>query len=98
MFSVNYAGELKKKCPDACFAICILIGLHYLKKTKGWELLLMQKKKIEEVLNKDDILEFYKQIGKGWKSCIIFGHDFPTVHEKFLKKKSQFGSVFFELQ
>ena len=86
VYNVNYGGELKS-CPDACFSICILIGLYYLKKTKGWELLSIRKKKIEEVLNEDKILQFYEQIGMGQKSCVIFGHDFP-VYEKFLKNKN----------
>ena len=89
VYNINYGGELKKSCPDACFSICILIGLHYLKKkTKGWELLTIHKKKIEEVLNEDEILEFYEQIGKGRKSCVVSGRDFPIVYENFLKHKN----------
>ena len=88
VYNINYGGELKKSCPDACFSICILIGLHYLRKTKGWELLTMRKKKIEEVLNEDEILEFYKQIGKGRESCVVSGHHFPIVYDKFLKNKN----------
>ena len=86
-FNINY-DELGKKCKDACFAVCLLIGLHYLKKTKGWELLTMRKKTIDEVLNEEEILDFYEQIGKGRVSCAISGSDFPIVYKKFLKAKN----------
>ena len=88
VYNINYGGDLKKSCPDACFSICILIGLHYLRKTKGWELLTMRKKKIEEVLTENEILEFYEQIVKGRKSCVVSGSDFPIVYEKYLKSKN----------
>ena len=88
VFNINYGGDLKKSCPNACFSVCVLVGLHYLRKTKGWELLTMRKKKIEEVLTEDEVLEFYEQIGKGRKSCVVLGSDFPIVYERYLKSKN----------
>lgn len=80
-FNINY-DDLGKKCSNACFAVCLLIRLHYLKKKK-------QRVGVtfDEVLNEEEILDFYKQIGKGRVSCAILGDDFLTVYEKFKKKK-----------
>ena len=48
----------------------------------------MRKKKCEEVLTEEEVLQFYEQIGKGRKSCAVSGCDFPLVYEKFLKPQN----------
>lgn len=53
-----------------------------------------EKEKKIDILNEDEILDFYGQIGKGRVSYAVSMDDFSVVYEKYLNQKYIYMVVF----
>lgn len=72
-FAISYE-KLRNQCPDSCFAVALLVGIHYVRKTKAWEMILLKNKKLDNVV--------YEQLDGVHTTQSILVNDFPVIYKK----------------